>query len=211
MVDNSNKKFWEKFAKLYTIFQERGNKELYNTVCQKIRPLFNENQKVLELGCGTGQLTVFLAEYSEHWTATDFSENMIREAKRRFNMNKVLFEVQDATQLGYDNHMFDVVLIANALHIMPEPEKALQEIKRVLKPEGILIAPTFVYEGGLNKFRLGIMEKIGFKTFHQWTVNEYEIFIKSHGFSIMSSELLSGKPLPECILTCKIHSENITR
>lgn len=68
--------------------------------------------------------------------------------------------------------MFDVVLIANALHIMPQPDEALKEIRRVLKPNGILIAPTFVYEGEINKVRLLVMEKIGFKTFYQWTSKE---------------------------------------
>ncbi|MFQ9418242.1 MAG: class I SAM-dependent methyltransferase [Lachnospiraceae bacterium] len=48
-------------------------------------------------------------------------------------MDNLIFEVADATDLPYENHSFDVVLIANALHIMPEPEKALKEIERVLK------------------------------------------------------------------------------
>lgn len=41
-------------------------------------------------------------------------------------------------------------MIANALHIMPKPDEALKEIKRVLKPEGILIAPTFAKEDMMN-------------------------------------------------------------
>lgn len=41
-------------------------------------------------------------------------------------------------------------MIANALHIMPKPDEALKEIKRVLKLEGIFIAPTFVKEDMMN-------------------------------------------------------------
>ncbi|WP_249030103.1 class I SAM-dependent methyltransferase [Tannockella kyphosi] len=172
MKDNSNKKFWERIAKLYTAFQEKGNKDLYVSLCQKIKPQINENQEVLELACGTGQLTVFLANSSKHWIATDFSTKMVLEAKKRFNTKKVSYEIQDATKLSYEDHMFDVVLIANALHIMPQPDEALKEIRRVLKPNGILIAPTFVYEAEINKVRLLVMEKIGFKTFYQWTSKE---------------------------------------
>ena len=40
---------------------------------------------------------------------------------------------------------FDVVIVSNALHIVPQPEKALREIKRVLKDDGVLIAPTFTH------------------------------------------------------------------
>ena len=50
----------------------------------------------------------------------------------------------DATALPYADDSFDAVLIANALHVMPEPEKALREIDRVLRPGGILIAPNFM-------------------------------------------------------------------
>ena len=49
----------------------------------------------------------------------------------------------DATALSYADDSFDAVLIANALHVMPEPEKALREIDRALRLGGILIAPVF--------------------------------------------------------------------
>jgi ubiquinone/menaquinone biosynthesis C-methylase UbiE len=50
--------------------------------------------------------------------------------------------VADATALPYADDSFDAVLIANALHVMPEPEKALREIDRALRLGGILIAPN---------------------------------------------------------------------
>lgn len=48
MADKSNKKFWERTAKLYTYFQEKGNEELYKTIYEKIKPFFNKEQCVLE-------------------------------------------------------------------------------------------------------------------------------------------------------------------
>ena len=50
-------------------------------------------------------------------------------------------------RLPYADKSFDVVIVSNALHIVPQPEKALQEIKRVLKEDGVLIAPTFTHAG----------------------------------------------------------------
>lgn len=58
---------------------------------------------------------------------------MIKQAKRRGTTEKLSFCVADATALSYENENFDCVVISNALHIMPEPEKAMQEIRRVLK------------------------------------------------------------------------------
>ena len=52
-----------------------------------------------------------------------------------------------ANLLPYADESFDVVIVSNALHIVPQPEKALQEIKRVLKDDGVLIAPTFTHAG----------------------------------------------------------------
>lgn len=46
--------------------------------------------------------------------------------------------------MSYISDYFEVVVISNALHIMPEPQKALKEIDRVLKENGLLIAPTFI-------------------------------------------------------------------
>ena len=203
MREDANKQFWERIAKGYTLFQEKGNKKFYDTLCDKIKPLLNEKQSVLELACGTGQLTGLLANTTKEWRATDFSKKMVAEAEKRFKTQKVIYEVQDATHLAYEDHVFDVVLIANALHIMPKPDEALKEIKRVLKEDGLMIAPTFVHEGKVNKLRLGVMEKVGFRTFYQWTDEAYSAFVASQGFEVMRHELIDGGLLPECILVCR--------
>ena len=80
-----------------------------------------------------------------------------------YKRQNISFSVQDATRLTYNSEEFDVVVIANALHIMPEPNKALAEIHRVLKPNGILFAPTFVYEKRYYKTDIFIMKLLGFK------------------------------------------------
>lgn len=203
MADTSNKKFWERTAKLYTYFQEKGNEELYKTIYEKIKPFFNKEQCVLELACGTGQLTRLLSDETNSWTVTDFSEKMVYETEKRLKNQNVIYEVQDATALGYKNDVFDVVLIANALHIMPNPNKALDEIRRVMKTDGLLIAPTFVYDGKVNKIRLWFMEKAGFKTFNKWKSEDYIKFIDDNGFKIKEKFLVKGKLLSECVLVCE--------
>lgn len=214
-MDN-NKKFWEKVAKLYTPLQEKSNKEIYGVVIKQCEKYLTGEQRVLELACGTGQFTFDLCSKAKSWEATDFSEKMVEETKKRSETvlsnkpNKVTeqgdakasltFSVQDATNLTYNDSTFDIVLIANALHIMPEPEKALSEIKRVLSPTGILIAPTFVYEGKINKFRMFIINLAGFKTYHKWNKSQFESFLESAGMNIKESEMISGRPLPECFV-----------
>ncbi|MFT8351372.1 class I SAM-dependent methyltransferase [Clostridium saccharoperbutylacetonicum] len=199
----TNKKFWEKVAKLYTPIHERKNAKLYKDLCEVISKLLDKNMQVLELACGTGQLTFPLCKKVASWEATDFSKKMIEEAKARAANLPVTFTVQDATNLSYEDGKFDTVIIANALHIMPNPDKALMEIRRVLKRGGLLIAPTFVYDGKINKLRIWLMERIGFHTFHKWKSDEYVEFVSKRGFDIIDSSVIGGEMLPECVLICK--------
>lgn len=198
-MDQSNKSFWEKFAFLYTGFMKK-NDSAYTELSSRIRKHLTKTDSVLELACGTGQLTYRLTSAVKSWYATDFSPNMIEEAKKLRKDNMVKFDVVDATALQYKDQSFDAVVIANALHIMPDPEKALSEISRVLKPGGILFAPTFVYDGNFNKVLIWLMEKAGFHTFHKWKASELKEFVTTHGFTIVSSELVKAKPLDECII-----------
>lgn len=142
MKDKANKGYWQRLAKIYAPLME-SDKKFYNAICGYIRDYLKSDMNVLELACGTGQLSFPLSDCTNSWTATDFSENMIKQAKRRGTTEKLSFCVADATALSYENENFDCVVISNALHIMPEPEKAMQEIRRVLKKDGILYAPTF--------------------------------------------------------------------
>ena len=147
----------------------------------------------MELACGTGLLSVRLAGSVKLLEATDFSEEMIRQAKAKAHSSRLHFSVQDATSLPYTLGTFDTVVIPNALHIMPEPEKALAEIKRVLRPGGILIAPTFTAAGSLSgRMRIRIMELSGFKVFHKWTLQGYLDFLKANGFEITCGKIFDG-------------------
>jgi ubiquinone/menaquinone biosynthesis C-methylase UbiE len=201
--ENKNKRFWERVAKLYTPIQERKNAKLYQELSKIISNFLNKNMQVLELACGTGQLTFSLCEKVVCYEATDFSEKMIEEAKARAYNLPVTFTVQDATNLPYEDGRFDTVIIANALHIMPYPNKALIEIKRVLEKGGLLIAPTFVYNGKINKVKMWLLQRVGFHTFHKWKSDEYIEFICEKGFDIIYSSVIAGEMLPECILICK--------
>lgn len=61
---------------------------------------------------------------------------------------------------------------------MPNPDKALTEIRCVLKKGALLIAPTFVYDEKINKIRIWLMERIEFHTFHKWKSDEYIEFVR---------------------------------
>jgi hypothetical protein len=192
MKSEDNKHFWEKWAVRYDKTM-RGSGRLYWSIISNMEQTLNRNMTVLELACGTGLLSVKIAPTVKHLESTDFSQEMIVQAKKKVHSSKLFFSVQDATALPYAPKTFDAVIISNALHIMPEPQKALSEIKRVLRDDGILIAPTFTAAGSLGgRIKNRIMELSGFKVFHKWTPESYLAFLKSNGFEIQKSEVLSG-------------------
>ena len=199
-----DKRFWQRFAKLYGPIMAKSSARLYRDICDRIRPELNREMNVLELACGTGQLSFPLSGRVRLWEATDFSEAMIAEAKKKNTSRHLYFSVQDATTLPYATESFDAVVISNALHIMPHPEKALSEIWRVLKPEGVLFAPTFVHgESRGFRLRVKLMELAGFRTYHKWNGEEFASFVSGHGFRILHREPLGGSLAPLCYLAAK--------
>ena len=109
-----------------------------------IRPVV-KGKTVLELAAGTGLIAKNIVNAAAHIEAADASVEMIAEAKRNNQSAKLHFSVQDMFRLPYADKSFDVVIVSNALHIVPRPEKALAEIHRVLRDDGVLIAPTFTH------------------------------------------------------------------
>ncbi|GHU81499.1 SAM-dependent methyltransferase [Clostridia bacterium] len=190
--EKSNKTFWNRFAFIYD-FSRRKDAHAYNLIFERIQNTLNQNMNVLELATGTGVIAVQAAPYCKNIVATDFSEEMINIAKQKEKPANLIFEIADATDLKYKDCEFDAVIISNALHIMPNPQKAIDNIRRVLKDDGILIAPTYMRSSRLKeKLTAFFMGILGFKTFTKWTLEEYLLFLKENGWLILKSEMFSA-------------------
>lgn len=122
----------------------RKNAIAYDQLYALLRPAV-WHKTVLEVATGTGQVAKHLLRSADHIEATDSSAAMIAQAKRGNFSSKLYFSVQDMFHLPYADQSFDVVIVSNALHIVPHPERALTELRRVLKNDGMLIAPTFTH------------------------------------------------------------------
>ena len=191
-MNNGNKAFWNKWASRYDRTMS-GSRNTYDFIIREIKKTLNRDMTVLELACGTGLVSERIAGSVKMLEATDFSEDMIREAKEKAHSCRLHFSVQDATNLPYAPETFDAVIISNALHVMPSPDKALSEIARVLKSNGILIAPTFTMaDTFLGKMQMRIMELSGFKVFHKWSSDAYLKYLNASGFKVIKSCTVGG-------------------
>ena len=196
-----HKDFWDKNAGRYDRFM-RKDRAAYDEMYELIRPVVR-HKTVLELATGTGLIAKHIVNAAAHIEATDASAEMITEAKRTRSA-KLHFSVQDMFRLPYANQSFHVVIMSNALHIVPQPEKALQEIKRVLKDDGVLIAPTFTHAGNSfsGKVKAFFMKLAGFPLHSKWTSEEYLRFLRQNGWAVRKSAVLKASfPLTyaECV------------
>ena len=198
----ARKNFWDRNAGLYDCFMRKDKavyEKMYELICSVVK-----DKTVLELATGTGLIAKHIVKATAHIEATDASAEMIAEAKRDNQSAKLHFSVQDMFSLPYASKSFDVVIVSNALHIVPQPEKALQEIKRVLKDDGVLIAPTFTHAGNSfsGKVRAFFMKLAGFPLHSRWTSEEYLRFLRQNGWTVRKSVVLKASfPLTytECV------------
>ena len=186
------KTFWDKNAGRYDRFM-RKDRAAYEEMYALIRPAVKA-KTVLELATGTGLIAKNIVNAATHIEATDASPEMIAEAKRDNQSAKLHFSVQDMFRLPYADKSFDVVIASNALHIVPQPEKALAEIRRVLKDDGVLIAPTFTHAGNSlsGKIRAFFMKLAGFPLHSKWTSEEYLKFLEQNGWAVRKSVVLKA-------------------
>ena len=198
----NSQNFWDKNAGRYDHFM-RKDAAAYERLYELLRPVVRQ-KAALELATGTGLIAKHIVRYADHIEATDASQAMIEQAKQGVKSAKLYFSVQDMFHLPYADQSFDVVIVVNALHIVPEPEKALSEIRRVLKDDGVLVAPTFTHADNafFGKVKAFFMKLAGFPLHSKWTSHEYLAFLRENGWTVQKSTVLKASfPLAyaECV------------
>lgn len=101
--------------------------------------------KVLEVGIGTGRNLKYYPLHSSV-IGIDYSERMLEKARKKATgMKNVTLLLMDAEHLEFPDNSFDYIVSTFVLCSVPDPVKALKEIRRVLKPSGELIAIEYIH------------------------------------------------------------------
>ena len=97
--------------------------------------------KLLEVGAGTGVMSLLLAELGYQLTATDISKGMLDQARRKAAERRlaIAFEIADAEALPFGDCSFQAVFGRHLLWTLPHPDRALAEWRRALDPGGRLV------------------------------------------------------------------------
>lgn len=148
-----------------------------------------ENERILDLGCGTGDLAQKIKNAGAQVLGVDQSANMVKEAKGKYT--EIEFEVKDATELDYVEE-FDAVFTNATLHWVKPPEKALECIYNSLKSGGRFVA-EFGGKGNVKTITDEVIaqiknEGIEFKDEQfPWfypSIAEYAAMMEANGFRV---------------------------
>ena len=143
-MSNESAAFWDRVARRYANMSMRNPSE-YEKTLDLIRAYLRPNDRVLELGCGTGTTAVKLAAAVARYIASDYSAEMIaiaaekRSEARAANLEVAVGDVCDGT---LPEGPFDVILGFNLLHLLPNRRLAFDEIARNLRQGGLFISKT---------------------------------------------------------------------
>ncbi|WP_307159641.1 class I SAM-dependent methyltransferase [Rhizobium paknamense] len=149
---SKQQKFWNRIAGRYAA---RPLKDMaaYDAMIGDVASRLKPGDHVLELGCGTGGTAIRLAPHVSHWTATDFSAEMIKIAQDKPAGANQTFKIADAEN-AYDGGPFDVICAFNVLHLVENQPATLAQIFANMKPGGLLISKTWCFADLKFKFRL---------------------------------------------------------
>ena len=186
---SDGKRVWNFYAPVYNLFMWQ-NRKAYAQMYEKIRNAI-KNKRVLELCTGTGLIARNVASEAKEMIATDFAEKMLQQAAKGNLPNNLSFRQVDATNIPFDDDSVDVVIISNALHVIPDPQKALSEIRRVLHADGLLIAPNFLGHraGRKERFLAKILSLAGVTFELTWDERSYPQFLEQNGWHIKKQKV----------------------
>ena len=187
--------FWNKIAGLYDLFENIYNKKVYTGTGKKVAEYINFEDNVLECACGTGAISIYIAKKCKSLIATDFAEGMLKQASKKCrHFKNVTFQKADITKLEFADGSFDKVVAGNVIHLLPEPENALSELKRVTKPGGTIIIPTYInMSKGSGTAAVKFIELLGANFKRQFDFESYKQFFADMGYTGVTYEVVDGR------------------
>lgn len=189
-----NEELWDTRAKSYDIrfrFTRWTQKKLVSLL------QIGENPALLDLACGTGWAVRYASKAAKGqgmFYGVDNSSKMIEIAKAKSkNYKNVDFRKSKVEELPFDSNYFDFVISSNAFHHFSDPEKALKETYRVLKPKG----KVYILDTTADNFLMRIIDKVSHKIepahIKMYSTKEFkELFEKAGLHYVTSTPIFSA-------------------
>lgn len=194
----SDRDYWNRHAKRYdkaTHFLGRPVPRMLELTVEAVR----SRQRVLEVAAGTGLVTTAIATVVGELVATDYAPAMVEQLAHRVKaagLTNVICEQADLYEPRYADASFDALVAANVLHLVPDLERAFASMRRVLRPGGLLVVPTYLHKQTFVAATLSrVFALTGFPGQRRFTGESLSDAVRAAGFRIGRSESIPG-PFP---------------
>jgi len=201
---NKSEKFWDMLSKNFDKRVKKYFEQNYIKTIENTKKYINVSDIVLDYACGTGLITIEIADKVTKIYAIDISSKMIVAAKRKAGERKIE-NIDFAQSTIFDDRLkresFDVILAFNVLHLVEDAQKVMQRINELLKPGGLIISTTACMreKKSLINILVYLLIKTGVVPYIRFfKISELEDTIANGNFKIIGTEKLYdiNQPLP---------------
>ena len=196
--------FWDKVAIFYDFFETVYNSKVYRGLGKKVAEEIMQNDVVLECACGTGAISRYIAPKCRLLIATDLSKGMLKQTSKKCRKyHNIKIKHADMMRLSCRDNKFDKVVAGNVIHLLEDPYSAINELKRVCKPGGKIIIPTYINLcEGANRRAARLLEAAGVKFMRQFDIESYRKFFENAGYKNVEYSIIDGRiPCAVAVIT----------
>jgi phosphatidylethanolamine/phosphatidyl-N-methylethanolamine N-methyltransferase len=187
--------YWERHAQRYDrslTLLSRPMPRMLELTAEAVRGAAS----VLEVAAGTGLVTAALGLAAQQVVATDYASAMIDILKvrvREAGLTNVICEQADLYALRFQTASFDAVVAANVLHLVPDLDGAIASLRRVLRPGGRLVVPTFCHDETRTSAAVSrLLSVTGFPGQRRFTSSSLSRSLEGAGLRVSKREVIAG-------------------
>lgn len=163
-------------------------KPMYKTLVEELSK--SGNGKLLDIGCGNGNLFGLLKKEAYQLYGVDLSENMISAAKASYS-NRAELSIADAEKLPFESEMFDVLVCNASFHHYTHPDTVLSEMNRVAKSGGKLLIGDPYMPQPIRCIMNACTKYSNKGDYHFYGMHEMKRLLETHGFEFLKASRTS--------------------
>ncbi|MCL2295520.1 MAG: class I SAM-dependent methyltransferase [Methanomassiliicoccaceae archaeon] len=186
--------FWDLSASFYDRAEQSNT--AYNGMLRSIREQTPPGARVFEAAAGTGAISLFIADKAENIICTDLSDRMLKVARKKAakqGVENIVFSTRSLFDTGEPDGSYDVVIASQVLHLIDEPQKAAEELKRI--SNGSVITSVALLKGLKGFFvrpKVGIWRFLGFAPKREFDADGFREFLYEIGLPPSQFEVVNG-------------------
>jgi len=189
---NIKKKLYETFHKDIRLQKSiiKDNNFTYRELIKILKPYLNKSHFILDIGSGVGTIDFYLASKGKKVTGVEISKSAVEIAKynaKLFNLDKKINFIIAEFPNKILRRNYDLVIFSEVIEHLEDDNKALHDIWKVLKNNGLLIITTPSKNAPL--YRMGLLSNFDKSVGHlrRYTENEIRILVEKNGYKVISS------------------------